>query len=182
MYLLEVEPQDLGEDVKAIGLELIEPESREPLRGAEAAQIWSRVLTALSATQAWALDFFSHTERVKEYCGWHDIAYREAGKCLVIRAPNENFLPAVLERFEGEMFGVRSGGPLLDGDKALENDLARRGVDAYHQNYPNYYFCGVCDFENGFLIVLSRRLWASEIIRRVTPVLADLAVEARIPR
>ena len=40
MFLLEVEPLDLGADVKAIGLELIEPENREPVRGIEAARIW----------------------------------------------------------------------------------------------------------------------------------------------
>ena len=182
MYLLEVEPQDLGEDVKAIGLELIQPENREPVRGTEAAQIWSRVLSAVSATESWALDFFSHTERVKEYCGRHDIAFRAAGRCVVVDAPDEDALPGVLERFEGEMFGVRSGGPLPGQDNALEGDLARRGVDAYHQTYPKYYFCGVCDFENGFLTLLSKRLWASEVIRRVTPVLTDLAVETRISR
>ena len=60
--------------------------------------------------------------------------------------------------------------------------MARRGVDAYHQTYANYFFCSVCDFENGFLTLLSKRLWASEVIRRVTPVLTDLSVEARIPR
>ncbi|MBI1749297.1 MAG: hypothetical protein HYR59_01405 [Acidobacteria bacterium] len=182
MYLLEVEPLDLGEDVKAVGLELIEPQDREPVRGAEAAQIWSRVLAAVSATEPWALDFFSHLERVREYCGRHGITYRETGKCMVIGAPQGDALAAMLERFEGETFGVRSGGPLTAGDAALEGDLARRGVDAYHQTYPNYFFCGVCDFENGFLTLLTRRLWASEVIRRVAPLLKDLAVEARIPR
>jgi hypothetical protein len=182
MYLLEVEPLDLGEDVKAIGLELIEPENREPVRGAEAAQVWSRVLLALTATEPWALDFFSHVERVRDYCDRHGVAYREAGKCLVIHAPQEAALPGLLERFAGETFGVRSGAELKMPDAVLEGDLARRGVDAYHQTYTNYVFCGVCDFENGFLTLLTKPLWASEVIRRVTPVLKDLAVEARVPR
>jgi hypothetical protein len=182
MFLLEVEPLDLGADVKAIGLELIEPENREPVSGAEAAKVWSRVLTALSATEPWAFDFFSHLERVREYCGRHGIAYREMGKCMVIGAPDADVLPATLERFEAETFGVRSGGPLLAVDDALERDLARRGVDAYHAAYSHYFFCGVCDLENGFLTLLTKRLWASEVIRRVTPVLTDLSVEARIPR
>ena len=108
MYLLEVEPLDLGDDVKAIGLELIEPENREPVRGADAAQIWSRVLTALSATERWALDFFSHTDRVKEYCGRHKLKFRETGRCVVIGAPAEEVLPAVLARFEGEQIGRAS--------------------------------------------------------------------------
>lgn len=182
MFLLEVEPLDLGEDVKAIGLELIEPANREPVRGAEAAQVWSRVLLAASATEPWALDFFSHLERVREYCARHGIAHREAGKCMVVDAPQADALAALLQRFEGETFGVRSGGLVTEGDSVLEGDLARRGVDAYHRTYPNYFFCGVCDFRNGFLTLLTRRLWASEVIRRVAPLLQDLEVEARIPR
>src|SRR5574337_801952 len=98
-YLLEVEPLDLGADVKAIGLELIDPENREPVRGAEAAQVWSRVLPALSATEPWAFDFFSHLERVQDHCGRHGIAFRTTGKCMVIGAPEEAALPALLERF-----------------------------------------------------------------------------------
>lgn len=150
MYLLEVEPQDLGEGVKAIGLELIEPENREPVRGAEAAEIWSRVLTALSATEPWAFDFFSHLERVRDYCGRHDIAYREMGKCMVIGAPDADALPTMLERFEGEAFGVRSGGALLAVDEALEGDLARRGVDAYHQPIPTICFAECATSKMGF--------------------------------
>lgn len=182
MYVLEVEPLDLGEDVKAIGLELIEPENREPVCGAEAAKVWSRVLPVLAATSPWAFDFFSHIDRVRDYCDRHGVAYRQAGKCLVIEPPPDDVLSALLERFEGETFGVRSGEPLKTGDAALEGDLARRGVDAYHQTYPNYEFCGVCDFENGFLTLLTKSLWASEVIRRVTPVLKDIPVEARLPR
>ena len=34
-YSLEIEALGLGEDVRAVGLELIETESREPARGAE---------------------------------------------------------------------------------------------------------------------------------------------------
>ena len=42
MYLLDVEPLDLGADVRAVGLELIEAdENREPVRGTDAARIWS---------------------------------------------------------------------------------------------------------------------------------------------
>src|SRR5271156_577150 len=49
--LLDVEPLDLGADVRAVGLELVEAdENREPVRGPAAAKIWSRVLTATAAT------------------------------------------------------------------------------------------------------------------------------------
>ena len=53
MYLLEIEPLDIGEDVRAMGLELTEAdENREPIRGAEAAKIWSRVLRAVAGEKA----------------------------------------------------------------------------------------------------------------------------------
>ena len=52
MYLLEVEPLNLGEDVRAIGLELVEVRTREPARGGDAARIWGRVLWALEIGRA----------------------------------------------------------------------------------------------------------------------------------
>jgi hypothetical protein len=70
---------------------------------------------------------------------------------------------------------------VITGDPALEGELARRGVDAYHQAFRNYYFCAVCNFEDGSLVLLSQKLWASEVIRRVRPVLEGLEVEARLP-
>jgi hypothetical protein len=182
-YLLEVEPLDLGEDVKAIGLELIEPQSREPVRGPEAARIWSRVLAVLSATDPWSLDFFSHLDQLKDFCERNRIGFRQAAeRCLVIEHPDEEWLEKVLHRFEGETFGVRAGSRVTEGDAALEGELARRGVDAYHKTFSDYLYCGVCDFENGFLTLLTRRLWASEVIRRVTPVVKDLGVEVLIPQ
>lgn len=182
MYLLEVEPLNLGEDVKAIGLELVEVRSREPLRGAEAARIWGRVLWALAGNEAWALDFFSHLDRLREFCRRHNVAFRDgASRTVVVPAPEDSHLAALFERFEKETFGARAGGLLTTGDAALECELAKRGVDAYHHTFANYLFCAVCDFENGFLTVLTSRLWASEVVRRVQPVLRDLNVEVRIP-
>jgi hypothetical protein len=183
MNLLEVEPLDLGADVRAVGLELVEPdENREPVRGAEAARVWGRVLAALAGTEPWALDFFSHLDRVRDYCARHHISWREpAGRTIVVTPPDPDALAALLARFEGETFGARAGGPLAAGDPALENELARRGVDAYQPAFSNYFFCAVCDFEEGSLVLLSTRLWASEVIRRVRPVASDLRVEVRLP-
>jgi hypothetical protein len=90
-------------------------------------------------------------------------------------------LEALLNRFAAERFGVRAGGPGIAGDPALEGQLAARGVDAYHTAYHEYLFCGVCDFETGFLTVLSDRLWASEVIRRARPALSNLGVEVTRP-
>ena len=186
MYKLDIEALDLGSDVKAVGLELVEAdENREPVRGAEAARVWARVLRATAGQEPWVLDFFSHLDRVREYCDSHGVAYRQADqRSMVIPAPEPAPLEALLERFEKETFGARAGGLLAPGaepDSALEAELARRGVDAYHAAFANYYFCGVCAFEGGSLVVLSDKLWASEIIRRVRPLVKDLSVEVQLP-
>lgn len=183
MYLLEIEPMDLGPDVRAVGLELVEhDENREPVRGADASRIWSRVLWATSGKDPWALDFFSHLDRVREYCRSHQIAFRDAAqRCIVIPSPEQHQLEALFDRFQKETFGARAGELLDTGDPALEGDLAKRGVDAYHNAYPHYFFCAVCEFEDGALVLLSDKLWASEVIRRVRPVLEDCDVEVRLP-
>ncbi len=181
--LLEVEPLDLGPDVKAVSLELIDRESREPVRGREAARVWGAVLPAVAATEPWAFDFFSHLDRVRDFCRSHSIPFREAAnRCIVVAAPEPEPLTALLARFEGETFGARAGGPPVSGDTAVESELSRRGVDAYHPVFPNYFFCAVCDFENGFLTLLTNRLWASEVIRRVRPVLEAFSVEVARPQ
>jgi hypothetical protein len=183
MYLLEIEPLDLGADVRAVGLDLTEAdENREPVRGPAAARIWSRVLPAVAGAEPWALDFFSHLDRLRDFCDRHGIAYRVAShRSIVIPAPEPAALESLLERFQGETFGARAGGLLEAGDPALEGELARRGADAYHTAFPKYYFCAVCGFEDGSLVLLSEKLWASEVIRRVRPVLAGLDVEIRLP-
>lgn len=183
MYLLDVEPLDLGPEVRAVGLELVEAdENREPARGPDAARIWSRVLRAVPAGEPWALDFFSHLDRIRDFCKRHQIPYRDAThRSLVVPAPELPALESLLDRFQGETFGARAGGPLTTGDPTLEGELARHGVDAYHKAYPNYYFCAVCGFEDGSLVLLSEKLWAGEVIRRVRPALEGLDVEARLP-
>jgi len=49
LHKLEVESLDLGAGVRAVGLELIDPKTREPATGPEAARIWAATLTALAA-------------------------------------------------------------------------------------------------------------------------------------
>jgi hypothetical protein len=168
--------------VRSVGLELVEPdENREPVRGTDAARIWSRVLEATAATEPWALDFFSHLDRVRDYCQAHQIAYREASRrSIVIPEPHSAALESLIDRFQSETFGARAGGLLRTGDPAVEGELGRRGVDAYHQAFRNYNFCAVCGFEDGSLVLLSEKLWASEVIRRVRPVLEGLDVEVRL--
>jgi hypothetical protein len=182
VYLLEIEPLDLGADVRAMGLELTEAdENREPIRGADAAKIWSRVLLAIAAPENWALDFFSHLDRLRDYCQRHQICYREATKhSIVVPAPELAILEPLIDRFQGETFGARAGGPLAEGDPTLEGELARRGVDAYHTAFAKYFFCAICNFEDGSLVLLSEKLWASEVIRRVRPALEGHEIEIRL--
>jgi hypothetical protein len=183
LYLLEVEPLDLGPDVRAIGLELGEAdENREPVRGTEAAKIWSRVLRAASGAEPWALDFFSHLERVRDFCNRHHIAYRDANqRSVVIPSLAQASLQELVDRFQKETFGARAGTLVETGDAELEGELARHGVDAYKAAFPKYAFCAVCNFEDGSLVLLSEKLWASEVIRRVRPALEGLDVDVQLP-
>jgi len=66
------------------------------------------------------------------------------------------------------------------GDAALENELSRQGADAYHRAYSNYLFCAICDLKNGSVVVLSAKLWASEIARRLRPIFSDMDLQVRI--
>jgi hypothetical protein len=68
----------------------------------------------------------------------------------------------------------------VKGDPELEGELARRGVDAYHKSFQNYFFGAVCAFDDGSLVILSQKLWASEVIRRIRPALEGQDVEVRL--
>lgn len=169
-FSLDVEALDLGADVKAVGLELLETESREPVRGKDAALIWAAVFPALAANEFFVVDFFSHVDRVREFCKLHEIHYREAAeRCLVLPQPGQTQLEELFQRFEVETFGARAGGPAQDGDAELEKELSRRGLDAYQTAYARYAFCAVCEHEDGWVTLLSQTLWPTEVIRRIRP-------------
>jgi hypothetical protein len=169
-FSLDVVSLDLGAEVKAVGLELVETENREPVRGQDAAQIWSAVFPALAGSEPYVADFFSHVDRVQEFCKMRDIALREAAeRCLVLQQPNPDQLRQLFGRFEGETFGFRAGTATYSPDPALESDLSKRGLDAYQPAYMRYAFCAVCEPEDGWVTLLSDSLWPSEVIRRLRP-------------
>ena len=70
---------------------------------------------------------------------------------------------------------------LEQGDAALENDLSRRGVDAYQPVFSNYAMCGICDFENGSLTLLSEKISSTEVVRRLRPALSSHSVRIERP-
>ena len=129
-YSMDVEKLDLGNETQAVGLELLGTESREPVRGKDAAAIWAAAIPALANNDGFVLDFFAHVDRVKEFCKMYDIHYRDAAeRCIVLRAPTETQLQQIFERFEGETFGVRAGSAIDGPDADLEKELSRRGLD-----------------------------------------------------
>ena len=181
-FSLDVQALDLGNEIKAVGLELVETENREPVRGAEGAEIWSEIFPALAAKEAFAVDFFSHIERVREFSKARQIEWREAAeRCLVIAQPSVEQLRQLFERFAGETFGLRAGSAASAPDAALESLLSRRGLDAYQEAYARYTFCAVCEPEDGWATVLSPTLWPSEIIRRVRPAVERFDVHIARP-
>ena len=167
-FSLDVESLDLGPDVNAVGLELLDTESREPIRGREAAQIWAAFFPSLAGNEPFVVDFFSHIDRVRDFCERHQIVFREAAeRCLVLSQTPEKQLEQLFARFEAETFGVRAGTVAEGADEVLENQLSRRGLDAYQPAYLRYTFCAVCEPEDGWVTLLSRTLWPSEVIRRL---------------
>ncbi|MGB6458876.1 MAG: hypothetical protein WBG02_02825, partial [Candidatus Acidiferrum sp.] len=129
-FSLDVETLDLGPGVKAVGLDLIETENREPVRGKQAAEVWSVLFPALAGEEYYTVDFFSHIDRVLEFCRARKIEFREAGaRCVVLPTPTQGQLFQIFERFEGETFGIRAGTAAETPDAALEGDLSKRGVD-----------------------------------------------------
>jgi len=177
MLFLEIGTLDIGDDVRAVGLDL-RAEDEEPARGPEAAAIWARVLPALAGDEEWALDFFAHLNRVRDYCERHSIAaWEEPGHALVVPAPPRDELEALCARFEGETFGARAGQALAARDAELERELVRRGLDAYHRAFSRYFFCAVCDFVGGSLLVLSEELGDEQVLELVRAALDGLEVE-----
>lgn len=181
-FSLDVQALDLGRDVKAVGLELVQTENREPVRGKDAAEIWSAVFPALAGNELYAVDFFSHIDRVREFCKMREMAWREAAeRCVVLPQPSREHLRQIIERFEGETFGIRAGVASQSDDAALEGDLSKRGLDSYQPVYARYTFCAICEPEHGWVTLLSESLWPSEVIRRLRPAVQPFDIHIARP-
>jgi hypothetical protein len=181
-FSLDVQALDLGTDVKAVGLELLETESREPVRGKEAAEFWAAAFPLLANNEPYVLDFFSHLERVREFCANHKIEFREVGsRSLVVSQPSPEQLQQLFERFAGETFGLRAGERTNEDDAALAGELSGRGVDGYQAAYQRYSFCAVCELDDGWVTLLSEKLWPSEVVRRLRPAAQSFDVHIARP-
>lgn len=179
--ILEIEPMDLGQDVRAIGLEIVDGPDREPVRGEDAAEVWSAILPVLAGKDPWVLDFLSKADRLRAFCNAKNIPFREISRALtLLTAPSPEFLGQLFRNFANETFGIRAGNAVQGPDASLEGELASRGLDAYHASYPRYTFCGICDLENGSLVLLSNSLWATELSRRIRPALNGTDVKIQI--
>jgi hypothetical protein len=181
-FSLDVQALDLGTDVKAVGLELLETESREPVRGKAAAEFWAAAFPLLANGEPFVLDFFSHLDRVRDYCASHKIEFRETGsRSLAISQPAQEQLQLLFERLAAETFGLRSGERTKDEDPALAGELSGRGVDAYQGAYKRYSFCAVCELDDGWVTLLSETLWPSEVVRRLRPAAQSFNVHIARP-
>ncbi|HUK30481.1 MAG TPA: hypothetical protein VLV89_05155 [Candidatus Acidoferrum sp.] len=178
---LLIDPLDIGPDVRAIGLELNEEGDEDPARGSAADAVWAAAIPALAAGEPWVLDFTSHFDRLRDYCRAHGIAVREAApSCVVVTPPEPGAFLEFVQRFEAETFGFRAGAAAASGDADLENDLSSRGLDAYDRAFKRYSLCGICDFENGFLTLLTEKFSSAEVLRRLRPAIDPLG--ARVVR
>src|SRR5207244_12185486 len=106
-FSLDVQALDLGNEVKAVGLELVETENREPVRGKEGAEIWSEVFPGLAGKDPFVVDFFSHIDRVREFCKARKIEWRAASEgWVVVTSPSAQGLRQRFRGFEGDTLGV----------------------------------------------------------------------------
>src|ERR1700756_2270975 len=122
-FSLDVEALDLGADAKAVSLEILETESREPVRGKQATDFWSAVFLLLCAGEPFVVDFFSHLDRVRDFCAAKNISFREAGpRCIIVPHPAQDQLRQLFERFETETFGFRAGNRVNADDAGLTNE------------------------------------------------------------
>jgi hypothetical protein len=183
---LLIEPLNIGSDVRAVGLDLAEEGAESPATGAGADAIWAAAIPAIAAETPWALDFVSHLDRVRDFCRGKNIPFREAAaRTIVVSQPAPEMMAALVARFEAETFGFRAGGPVGPADAPdaeLEGSLSSRGLDGYHAAFARYLTCGICDFGNGSLTLITEKLSSAEVLRRLRPAVTPLGARVERPQ
>ena len=144
-----------------MGLELIDPETREPVTGRGSREDLGGGVDCARGGRSLGARFFRASGTgagvLPVAAASHFASPTSA--CWSFRSSRSRQLAAIVERFAGETFGVRAGGLLAQATRDVEAGLAERGVDALpHWPIRSYLFCAVCDFENGFLTVAERSL------------------------
>ena len=181
-YRLEVAAFDLGQDVKAVGLELIDPETRDPVGGSEAARIWAAVLLSLAGETPWALDFFAHLERVEEFCKSRGIAFRQPNEhVLILLKQLAEPLGTLFERFAGETFGIRAGETVDAGDDDVEGKPGTQGRGRLSHDICELFILRGVRLRERLSNRIKRTIRASEVIRRLRTGLLGMRVEIARP-
>src|SRR5437870_12303824 len=87
-FSLDVDALDPGVDVRAVSMEILETESREPVRGKQATDVWAAAFPLLAGNEPFVVDFYGHPDRVRGFCAAKQIARRDAGpRCVVVHQP-----------------------------------------------------------------------------------------------
>jgi len=131
----------------------------------------------LVAGEPYVVDFFSHIDRVREFCKARGIALREAAeRCVVLPQPSPELLRQIFERFEAETFGIRAGA-------ANEADVRWRGpfqsgLDAYQSAYARYTFARSVS-RRRLVTLLTETLWPAKSSGGCAPQCSHLTCTSR---
>jgi hypothetical protein len=167
-FSLEVQALDLGAEVKAVVSRFWKPKTANRCVGSRPRISGPRF--SCYRQRAVHAGFLQSSDRVRDFCASRQIAFHEAGpRCIVIQQPAQEQLQQLFERFETETFGFRAGPRVKEDDLTLTNELCQNGLDAYQAAYQRYSFCAVCEFEDGWVTLLSQKIWPSEVIARAPP-------------
>ena len=141
-------------------------------------------MLALAAKESFALDFFSHLDRVREFCNTHSIPFREAAaRCLVVPQPSLEQSSPAARTLRSE--DIRHARGCRDANTEIRLWRTNFLIAAWTPTSPpiaRYTFCAVCEPDDGWVTVLSDTLWPSEVIRRVRPALQPFDVYIARPQ
>jgi len=132
-----VETLDLGPGVKAIGMELIETESREPVRGKDAIAIWAGVFPALVAQSVVSIS--SATSSASVISAPVTNRFREAGAAASSCRNQATSSPRIDRAVRRRNLRIAHRQAVLIADTQLES-ASPTGLDAYQAAYTAILF------------------------------------------